>query len=503
MNFEVPALEFMDPGQSAPQGQSDAAGVTWSVAETNAVQVKNHITLVIPGNRVLMFGGYNAANMNRLLVQRAEGPPEWEEIQTRGGPCALNGHCAVLVGSAVVIIGGWDGEQVSSGVYALDTETWTWETWPVQLAANMCSAIFAQGQIYVFRGGDGSAYYNDVFTIHPETHELQTAEVHGTVPPPRANHASVLIGDDMYIISGWNGTERLRDAHRFHIPTHTWHTQKPPPIATTGATASHYRMANVRDYIVLCGEGNDDIHMYDVVRDEWTSHTPARGVDYVPSPRSFLPAYKNRNGHCALTFDPQHPRLIISGGVIREEDGTFTYPTETVVLDYGNVAPIVRVDAPRPRVAGFEAFFDDETFSDVCMRIQSETAPERLVHLHRVVLATANERFRAMFSHAWGDSEGTLNINLESRVSTDTFCTMLRYLYTGQVREDTTDNPVNWLDMLVLADEYLDDYLKQLCEVHLKEYADNGFPGTVLQYAQRYRADQLLVYCQYRQFYAS
>ena len=289
--------------------------------------------------------------------------------------------------------------------------------------------------------------------------------------------------------------------HRFHVPTHTWYTVEAPPIATAGATLSHYRMANIRDYILLCGDcsESDDgkVHMFDIARGEWTSYTPA-GVNPLQTLGQFS-TYKNRNGHCALTFDPQHPRVIVTGGVIR---GSHATPSaETIVLDYSNVAPAVRVDTPPPRVAGFEAFFDDEKFSDICMRVQSEPEPERTVHLHRVVLAAANERFRAMLSHAWGDcSEGALNVDLEGRVSSDTFYTMLRYLYTGRVSSGNGD-PVNWLDLLILADEYLDDHLKQLCEVHLKEYVDNGFVGTVLQYARRYNAEQLAVYCAYRQFY--
>jgi hypothetical protein len=48
-------------------------------------------------------------------------------------------------------------------------------------------------KIYVFRGGDGKDYLNDLHELDTEALVWTKAEASGTNPPPRANHSSSLI----------------------------------------------------------------------------------------------------------------------------------------------------------------------------------------------------------------------------------------------------------------------------------------------------------------------
>lgn len=77
-------------------------------------------------------------------------------------------------------------------------------------------------KIYLFRGGDGRDYLNDL-------HELDTAsmiwinvEAAGYAPPPRANHSSSLIKEHLYIFGGWDGTKRLNDLFVINLDLRIW-----------------------------------------------------------------------------------------------------------------------------------------------------------------------------------------------------------------------------------------------------------------------------------------
>ncbi len=48
-------------------------------------------------------------------------------------------------------------------------------------------------KIYVFRGGDGKDYLNDLHELDTETCQWIRPKTEGSQPPPRANHSSSLI----------------------------------------------------------------------------------------------------------------------------------------------------------------------------------------------------------------------------------------------------------------------------------------------------------------------
>jgi leucine-zipper-like transcriptional regulator 1 len=57
----------------------------------------------------------------------------------------------------------------------------------------MHSADVLDSLIYIFRGGDGKDYLNDLHSIDTESKEWKLIETKGKTPDPRANHCSSLI----------------------------------------------------------------------------------------------------------------------------------------------------------------------------------------------------------------------------------------------------------------------------------------------------------------------
>jgi N-acetylneuraminic acid mutarotase len=69
----------------------------------------------------------------------------------------------------------------------------------------MHTAEYYQGRIYVFRGGDGQLYLNDLHSLDLTTNEWRKEKLSGIIPTPRANHTSTMIKHNMYIYGGWDG----------------------------------------------------------------------------------------------------------------------------------------------------------------------------------------------------------------------------------------------------------------------------------------------------------
>lgn len=88
---------------------------------------------------------------------------------------------------------------------------------------NMHTADSYKDKIYVFRGGDGRDYLNDLHELNTTTlHWNSVTDIKGQKPPPRANHSSSIIGYNLYIFGGWDGQKRLNDLFVFNIPTMHW-----------------------------------------------------------------------------------------------------------------------------------------------------------------------------------------------------------------------------------------------------------------------------------------
>lgn len=121
---------------------------------------------------------------------------------------------------------------------------------------NMHSADFipSRGEVYVFRGGNGREYLNDLHALDVESYIWRKLQTHGTPPQQRANHSSALLDDrtnggksELFVFGGWNGSERLNDIHVLDTATSTWSTPrvlgvKPHPRAGMTLTALRGRL---------------------------------------------------------------------------------------------------------------------------------------------------------------------------------------------------------------------------------------------------------------------
>jgi len=104
-------------------------------------------------------------------------------------------------------------------------------------------------QVYVFRGGNGREYLNDLHALDCATFTWTPVRSTGTIPLARANHSSSLLVNtrELVIFGGWNGRERLNDVHILDIDTSTWSKPEiggelPHPRAGMSLTACQDRL---------------------------------------------------------------------------------------------------------------------------------------------------------------------------------------------------------------------------------------------------------------------
>jgi hypothetical protein len=137
-------------------------------------------------------------------------------------PPGRNGHTATLAtelgddeSSRIIIIGGWlgTGPLAASDMHVLGvTESGRRLRWyqpAVRGTApgpcNMHSAdyVASRREVYVFRGGNGREYLNDLHALNVHSFEWRRVETTGPAPQQRANHSSAIIDDELFVFGGW------------------------------------------------------------------------------------------------------------------------------------------------------------------------------------------------------------------------------------------------------------------------------------------------------------
>ena len=75
------------------------------------------------------------------------------------------------------------------------------------------TATLVDRKLIVFGGGEGPAYYNDVYILDTLTRHWQQPKFAkgAKVPPPRRAHTAVFYRNKVYVFGGGNGSQALND----------------------------------------------------------------------------------------------------------------------------------------------------------------------------------------------------------------------------------------------------------------------------------------------------
>ncbi|CAO3647217.1 unnamed protein product [Mucor hiemalis] len=218
----------------------------------------------------------------------------WSRTLTYGrGPSRpLRAHTANLIGEKLYVFGGCDTSLCFNTLYILDMDTMTWskprtinQSGPPPCRAHSCTVVERDlgggkksHQLYIFGGGNGPDYFQDVYVLDVETLIWSKPEIdHQTRPSKRRAHTTCLWEDKIIVIGGGDGARALDDVHMLDVsnPSQPLCWEK---LQTTGIPppARGYHTSNlVKDKLVVFGgsDGHDcfeDVHVLDLKKGHWS-----------------------------------------------------------------------------------------------------------------------------------------------------------------------------------------------------------------------------------------
>lgn len=203
----------------------------------NTPTIKNH-SVTYYNNYMYCFGGYDGRRNHSSLLIFDVSTQTWSTPRNVAGtvPPGRNGHTSTLARDQIIILGGWlgSGPLAANDLHVLDvSEAPARLRWyqPRTLGTppgpcNMHSADYIPhiNSIFVFRGGNGREYLNDLHALDCSSYTWSRVYCTGAIPEARANHSSAVLVEthELVIFGGWTGKERLNDVHILDIDTLTW-----------------------------------------------------------------------------------------------------------------------------------------------------------------------------------------------------------------------------------------------------------------------------------------
>lgn len=155
-----------------------------------------------------------------------------------------------------------------------------------------CTAVGKK--LIIFGGGDGPAYFNDVYILDTVNHRWSKPKVTGTAPSPRRAHTACLYRNGIYVFGGGDGIRALNDVWRLDVNDTTkmsWELISPPTtekdelhLGEKRPKARGYHTANMVGSKLIIFGGSDggecfrDVWVFDVDTQIWK--TAAIPVSY-------------------------------------------------------------------------------------------------------------------------------------------------------------------------------------------------------------------------------
>lgn len=145
----------------------------------------------------------------------------WSKPKVSGDlPPPRRAHSATMVDKRLFIFAGGDGPHYFNDLYIFDTISLRWTrpeiygTAPSPRRAH--TSNFHEGQLIIFGGGNGVGALNDVYTLDLtdlDRLEWKKLECTGKLPIGRGYHTSNLVDGKLIVIGGSDGHMSFSDIH--------------------------------------------------------------------------------------------------------------------------------------------------------------------------------------------------------------------------------------------------------------------------------------------------
>ncbi|KAJ6815466.1 tip elongation aberrant protein 1-like isoform X3 [Iris pallida] len=215
-----------------PEGKrlAEKMGVIWGPGRR-----WGHTCNAVRGGRFLyVFGGYRDNRQINDLHVFDNVKQTWSKPMMKGNsPSPRDSHSCTTVGNRLFVFGGTDGSNPLKDLHILDTSTNQWIVPAISgegpPAREGHSAALVDKRIFIF-GGCGKSignpeevYYNDLYILDTETLAWKQINTSGQMIAPRAGHATVAVGSNLFVFGGFTDARNLYDdLHVLSVDSGTW-----------------------------------------------------------------------------------------------------------------------------------------------------------------------------------------------------------------------------------------------------------------------------------------
>jgi hypothetical protein len=211
-------------------------------------------------SRIYIFGGQDASTRFNDVCSYDLEKTQWFKLDTFGEvPSRRFGHTGVVheASKRLIVFGGWNGRDTLNDVHSLNLETNEWtklETSGVSPPHRYRhTAVICGDNMFVFGGVDKShSRFNDLQRLDLTTNTWSEVITIGDVPSSRTFHRAVVVANHMYLLGGYDGTDRLQDLYSIHVGA-----LSPPPLLDICAEYVRRNLDTVIDSTTLQGASND------------------------------------------------------------------------------------------------------------------------------------------------------------------------------------------------------------------------------------------------------
>jgi hypothetical protein len=256
---------FLAPALQAQDTWTQKTPVTKPFARSG------HAMASLGGDQVLLFGGWDGANVNdeTWVYDLSDNAWTLKNPATKPSGRAYHGM-ASLGGDQVLLFGSFQNQE--TWVYDLSENTWTLKNPATKPSARYGHAMAPVGnnKVLLF-GGISGGDETWVYDLNDNTWSLKTP---ATKPSARMGHTMASLGGDKVLLFGWDDTTWVYD-----LSDNTWSLKSPvtKPLAR-GADAKAYLGGDqvlLFGGLVSGGGHSDETWVYDLSDNTWTLRSQA------------------------------------------------------------------------------------------------------------------------------------------------------------------------------------------------------------------------------------
>jgi RCC1 and BTB domain-containing protein len=192
---------------------------------------------------------------------------------------------------------------------------------------------------------------------------------------------------------------------------------------------------------------------------------------------------KSENGNCYVWGECRND-CVISPKETRFESMFEIYSIYAKIAITQELLSLEEKPVVNRLIESISGLFDDQKDSDFKFKFKVKE-----IFVHKLILKTRCEHFRKMFSNDWNENK-TNEIEIPD-YSYDVYYAFLKYLYSGSV----VIKPEEAIDLLDLANSYLEEELKEKCVNLIKNELNVENFCVIYSAAVKYESKELENFC--------